>query len=443
MIFDGRPIDEISDTEIDRLISEHISERQYLEFKVTINHQNDEDRLELLRDVSSLANAGGGYIIIGIRDDGKGRAQTYEPSLVGDRQKIKQAITSLCLDHIRDRIDGLEIRLRTVNGYPLVMVRVPTSNRIPHIVTFQHRTDFYMRYEDGKREMTLSEIREAFNQDLVARRLDGIESQLHTIVKTPPAETSEETSGGITEGVVPRFLGIRDGNTLADETFRSFIKEVGDQRYLRIAITSLGPEPDLIDVGSERIHTLIENPPGSRRMGWNVDVRYGRIERFAEGIRRGDKNYEYLELQSNGHMEFWTTLDEHFCWRQSPEEFQQRPRLYPYPVVEYPTTFLRLYKAIIESAGIGGNFIVDLHYLNIKGYVLAPHAPNSIGFMFADNYSKPFEDQHLGTPRKRIKYDFNPDQIAYEIIQGVYASFGFDAGAIPFFTKEGKFDFPS
>ena len=167
MIFDGRPIDEIADSEIDRLVSEHISERQHLEFKVTVNHQNDEDRLELLRDVSSLANAGGGYIIIGIRDDGKGQAQTYEPSLVGNTQKIKQAIMSLCLDHISDRIDGLEVKSCTVNSNPLVIVRIPTSIRVPHMVTFQHRTDFYTRYEDGKKEMTLSEIREAFNPDLL------------------------------------------------------------------------------------------------------------------------------------------------------------------------------------------------------------------------------------------------------------------------------------
>jgi len=115
LIFDGKPIDDISDEEIDELVGEHMSERQYLEFKATLNHQDDSDRLELLRDVVSFANAGGGYLIIGIRDDGEGHAQKYEPDMIGDRQKIKQAITSLCLDHIRDRIDGLEIRLRTVS----------------------------------------------------------------------------------------------------------------------------------------------------------------------------------------------------------------------------------------------------------------------------------------------------------------------------------------
>ena len=57
MIFDGKPIDEISDEEIDELVSKHMSERQHLEFKVTLNHQDDSDRLELLRDIVSFANA--------------------------------------------------------------------------------------------------------------------------------------------------------------------------------------------------------------------------------------------------------------------------------------------------------------------------------------------------------------------------------------------------
>jgi len=443
LIFDGKPIDDISDQEIDKLVAEHMSERQHLEFKVTLNHQDNPDRLELLRDIISFANAGGGYLIIGIRDDGEGHAQKYEPDIIGDRQKIKQAITSLCLDHIRDRIDGLEIRLRTVRSNPLVIVRIPTSIRIPHMVTFQNHTDFYTRYEDGKREMTLSEIRESFNQDITARRLSRIETQLQTIISMQPTPQLREKEKQIEEGIAPRFLQIEDGNTLAEETSRRFIEEVGNHPFFRVSVTPISPKVGLIDVDSEPTRTLINNPPGSRRAGWNMEAGYRQIERFADGIRRGDKNEEYLELLSNGHMEFWTPLNESFCWRQSPDEFSKRPRLYPYPVVEYPTTFLRLYRAIVDSLEISKDFIVDLRYLNLKGYILAPYAPNAIGFMFADSYSKPFEDKQLYVTRKTIKNDFEPDQTAYELIQIVYAAFGFDASKIPFFTNEGRFDFPS
>lgn len=163
MIFDGKPLDEISDQEIDLIVKEHKAERQHLEFKVTINYKDDPDKIELLRDITSFANGAGGYIIIGIRDDGRGKAQKYEPTRVGNIEQIKKVIISLCQDHISERIDGLEIMTREVERNPIIIVRIPPSTRKPHMITFQNKTDFYCRYQDGKREMTLGEIKEAFN----------------------------------------------------------------------------------------------------------------------------------------------------------------------------------------------------------------------------------------------------------------------------------------
>jgi hypothetical protein len=156
MIFDHKSITNITDDEIDVLVKENYSERQHLEFKVTINYKEDNERLEVLWDIVSFANAGGGYIIVGIRDDGKGCAQKYEPDLVGDTESIKKSIMSLCHDHIVERIEGLEVVSRKVKGNPIVILRVPSSSRIPHMVKYQNRTDFYTRYHDGKREITSS-----------------------------------------------------------------------------------------------------------------------------------------------------------------------------------------------------------------------------------------------------------------------------------------------
>ncbi len=180
---------------------------------------------------------------------------------------------SLCLDHISDRIDGLEVKLRTVDGNPLVMVRIPSSNRIPHMVTLQHRTDFYTRYEDGKRE------REAFNQDLVARRLSSIKTQLQNMIGTQRAQRQpEETEREIQQGVVPRFLGIEDGAALADKTSRRFTDETGTQPFFRIAVTPTRPKVDLIDVDSEPLRTIIQNPSGSNLVtGFQLTMAYTRF----------------------------------------------------------------------------------------------------------------------------------------------------------------------
>src|SRR6266540_6204107 len=116
MIFDGRSIFEIGDDEIDALVTSRSGERQHVEYKVTIGYKEEAQRLEVLRDITSLANGGGGYLIVGIRDDGSGRAVKYEPGLVGDVEAIQRSVKQLCLEYISERIDGLEMDSRVING---------------------------------------------------------------------------------------------------------------------------------------------------------------------------------------------------------------------------------------------------------------------------------------------------------------------------------------
>ena len=443
MIFDGRVLMEIGDEEIDVLVQEHVSEHQHLEYKVTLDLKEDSDKLELLRDIASLVNGGGGYLIIGIRDDGKGRAQKYEPERVGNPDRIKKSIISLCNDHISERIDGLEVATREVKGNPLVLVRVPSSTRTPHMVTFQRKTDFWTRYYDGKREMTLGEIKEAFNQDSVALRLSNIEAHLGVMAASEEEGRQRKKLNMIIKSdVVPKFLTIESGQVLAEAAKARFEGEIGVKPYFWIAITPDQPRSNLIDVDSKDIRQLVMEPPGSRRSGWSMQQsQLTPIDRYAEGIRRGSKDFRYLELWGNGHMEFWTPLDDHFCWRQSPDEFHKRPRLYPYPVTEYPVTFLSLYRALVDQAHSETTFLVELQYRNLKGYVLYPYHPSSFEFQFEASDVNPFPEKHLVVPRN-IANAFDPHKDAYELIKTVYASFGFGPDAIPFFNSvEGRFHF--
>lgn len=46
------------------------------------------------------------------------------------------------------------------------------------MVTFGHRTDFYCRYQDGKREMTYGEIKDAFAGDEVRKQVSTVGSTI-------------------------------------------------------------------------------------------------------------------------------------------------------------------------------------------------------------------------------------------------------------------------
>ena len=57
--------------------------------------------MELLRDVVSMANGGGRYLVFGVRDDGHGRAQEFvKPDLMSKSESMIKSIRALCHDHI-------------------------------------------------------------------------------------------------------------------------------------------------------------------------------------------------------------------------------------------------------------------------------------------------------------------------------------------------------
>src|SRR5262245_6466295 len=56
-------------TALQSLLSQKVSERRTIEYKETLPGGGYEDRLEFLADVSSFANAAGGYLIYGMRAD--------------------------------------------------------------------------------------------------------------------------------------------------------------------------------------------------------------------------------------------------------------------------------------------------------------------------------------------------------------------------------------
>ena len=159
MIFSGRALDDISLDDIRLLIDNRVPEGPHLDYKERPYSDRAQDRHEMLRDITALANAEGGYLILGVREDGTGRPLELTP--FDDPQTVAQAMHQTCLDCVRDRIEGLEIRaFETGFNQGIVVVHVPLSDRRPHMTIFHKRTDFYRRYETDKRPMTIGEIRE-------------------------------------------------------------------------------------------------------------------------------------------------------------------------------------------------------------------------------------------------------------------------------------------
>ena len=444
MIFDGRLLEQIRDDEITHLVKAHVPEQQHLEFKRTFDHKDPDHPLKLLRVIASMANGGGGYLIIGIHDDGSGRAAKFvDPALMGDAESIRQSIRSLCHDHISARIDGLEVGRRVVNGHTVIIVRIPPSGRRPHMVTLGHRTDFYIRLEDGKREMSLAEIREAFVNEPVGLRLERLDRRLSDLAQIL---TRDQRKDALAEALrttsSDALLDSHDGNLLAEVLRERFEAEVGERPSLWLGATPVTPRRGLLDVDRPDVDAVLLTPPRSRRNGWNMGGLEHTRRRSLTGVQFGSKaSYAYLEVLENGHLEFWTPLDDHFCWRQSEEELRVQPRLYPYPVVEYPVSFLCLARALLHGAGYADELLIQLQYRNVADYILRPGQPDEIRFLSPVGPTTPFAEPHLRIGPRRVPGDFSPDDVAFDLLKSVYRAFGVGARGIPFRDSAGVFSF--
>jgi hypothetical protein len=115
-----------------------------------------------LKDVSSFANAGGGDLVYGIKEQ-EGRA--VEICGLGEinPDQTKLRLGSTIRDGIAPRIPGIQTRIFALSSGKLVLiVRVPQSWAAPHIVTFQNLSRFFSRTSNGAYQLDVFELRAAF-----------------------------------------------------------------------------------------------------------------------------------------------------------------------------------------------------------------------------------------------------------------------------------------
>ena len=436
MIFEGKPLSHITDEEVFDLVRLQFREGQHLEFKLTLNLADPEDKREVLRDITSLANSGGGYLIVGIRDDGSGKAQKFEPELVGDIERIRKSIRDLSLEHIRERILGMECESRIVETNPIVLVRVPQSDRTPHMVSFQRQTDFWTRYEDGKREMTLAEIREAFVGDLIARGLATIEAELRSMRKGHDERLDyDRAMAAGASGSDAEIITITSARNLARVYRDRFANHAGPCPFFGIFAVPKNPSRSFLDTDSEAFGQLLRNPPRSRWAGWNMSFEHFPVENIPLGIKRGRDDFRTVEIWQNGFVQLRAQIHSEFCWGQSPEEFQKQPTLNPVTISEYVVSFLRFYAGLLQICGDEGGALVSLQFLNVKGFRIRSR-------LWYHDPSKEFGNDALVLPDVELKKGFDPDKEGYELVRTVFRSFSLESKEIPAWNAEdGTFEF--
>jgi len=165
-----KPLKEITAEDISRLIDNEEPEGRILDYKATLSSTfKDEDKKEFLFDVTSFANASGGYLIYGITEKRKDRDEKLHipEKAVGveltNYEEWKLKIENILNSCIEPRIHG--IAFHKVDDYdkgPVVVIYIPQSPLSPHLVKFKWKSRFYSRNSAGKYPLDYVEIKTAF-----------------------------------------------------------------------------------------------------------------------------------------------------------------------------------------------------------------------------------------------------------------------------------------
>ena len=439
MIFDNQKISEITPQELVNLIGNQ-EENLWIDFKQDYHKDSndpDKHKREICKDVTAMANAEGGYIIIGISEKNKVAQGFFS---IDDAAKLAQSIKSICLQHIDPPILNLEIEryphpLQWKNeNIELVIIHIPPSERRPHGFRSKGTINFVKRDADVTREYPISEL----TQDLLVRYQPPITARIETKLDSLLRNSEVDRRSSMTSKDNPlEQVEVRDLLHLMKLRFED---NISGEPYYRIFAVPEELDRNAIDTGNDNIRSILQKPPNIRRTGFGVT---GMLERdmspSTEGIKGTNIGSGEIILLKNGFLEVRCSLaNSYFQWMHDQSGLST-PWLYPHVVCEFPVSFLKLLKGLYEVSGINSRIVIQQEYHNLENYVLIGGNPSNPFFRRSPCGTQVYQSSEPIISERTVESNFVPDYVAYDLVKGLYESFGLDAEWIPDFDEEGNF----
>lgn len=166
-----KKLEDITEEDIGSLIDNSVPEGKTIEYKEKLPGNSDSEKKELLADLSSFANANGGDLIYGIKEE---RGLPIEViGLEVDNPDLEiNRVENIAMSGIEPRISYAIRVINLNNGKPVIIARVKQSWIKPHRVIFGGHDKFYGRNSIGKYSLDVAELRDIFNlSDTITKRI--------------------------------------------------------------------------------------------------------------------------------------------------------------------------------------------------------------------------------------------------------------------------------
>lgn len=432
--------------EFDRLVG--AIEDEHLECKAA-PYQLAENRqkMELAKDVSALANAEGGIVLLGVeteRDvlhhgDVVRRTRCFDRALV-DIGQCEQVLG----DWIYPEIKGLQIvwhasAADAARGIIAIFVPGEASQEQPYLVgkivensgrVVGSYAGFFERRRDGVAPLSVQELRDRLKDGLrfsdLDRQLESIEESIGRLIIRP----EREAPPALTEAIVAERLSrARIAVGFAERpSFMLAAYPIDNSHF-----------PGLFESRAADTVRVLENPPVLRAAGFDLSTR--RHSEILDGELRRClvPESKLLELWKDGPLIFVTAGDSwHLCWGMQ-SNVATGLRINNLALAE--TTFLfadLALKISLHSVPEPRNlaFALRIASMTIDGVPCSLNNYRPSPFTFDNNRRyAPGESKDIWIEFEKENSDAGC--ISYQLLADLYAWFGFDAVEMPYVDRTG------
>jgi len=254
-MFLTKPVSELKYEDIEDLTSSGEPESIILDYKKTISG-SERNKAELAKDICAFANSQGGYLIIGVEEK---RGKPVHPPCGTERmleeQKAEEWLEQVIISNVSQRVIT-DIKVISIPNSDLciIVVHVPMSIRMPHMVTCQRDNRYYRRIFKRHHFESLPaeeyEVREMFEK--------GTRISNKTTEYLSSQGYNDPSSTTFAENIYTRQLGIF---VKGGQDFGEY--EAHSSHFSTFVACPDFPADDLIDTGKEELWDWLE--PNNRR----------------------------------------------------------------------------------------------------------------------------------------------------------------------------------
>ena len=334
------PVDQITETDLNRLVVNGVMEGRRLDYKEQLKVDTGDDKNNFLADIAAMANTLGGDILYGIEEqrDTNGKPTGIPQAVVGvdlpNWDPLRLQLQQLIRDGIAPRIQGIELGIVPLaSGRSVIIIRIPPSIQAPHMIT-RRSSPFYARASGGNSPMDVDEIRQAF---------------LRTANLIERADTFRRTrSQAVSSDSGPILVGS------------------GAKTFLHII--PFTAQPFALDFSDGQVNAVVRDlPPLMPSNGVDTRLNFDGRVNVIPPDKDGEPSPSYVQVFRDGMIEY---VDTHLAQRRSING-HMRPVFYS---PDFETTLVNGLKKglqLLHSLTIPLPILVFLTLTNVQGYVFA------------------------------------------------------------------------